>query len=305
MFFLSSRAQNDLSHMTVFRSNGKVVEGLLLTKIFGKPEFRLEIDGKSKRIQTRKVDSLYIDDTKYLVEKDFGSPALLEVLDTGMINLYEVNDKSLAIRRGEKDLIHIRPKKYHEAPYYLGYKGGESSEKLSKEELISIIKEINDFADSSTVKLVPPIDSVSVSVRNVSGRFSFLRPELGVEVKLSNSFSIFNSFGLNFGGDSFRDAQTFVNYDYSSELRWFYSRKRRLRKDKNVYNFSGPFIAATYKYLIDVNRDNQGIIGLLHGWQTNVILFSNSYFGYRLGLGYSPINEEVYFLGMLNTGFHF
>ena len=147
------------------------------------------------------------------------------------------------------------------------------------------------------------IDSVITTSQIISTRLSFLRPELGFELKLSKGISFYNSIGINFYGNILRDAQTFLNYDYSSELRFYYNRENRLRKGKSVYNYSGPYIAPTFKYLIDINRKNTSNLGVVHGWQETVIY--NLFSGYKLGIGVNPENGKLLLMANITMGWTF
>jgi hypothetical protein len=149
-----------------------------------------------------------------------------------------------------------------------------------------------------------PCDSIINASKVLLLRLSFFRPELGAEVKVFKPISFYNSIGINFNGNIFRNSQTFINYDYSSELRFFYRQTKRSEKGKSNYNFSGPFIAGTYTYLIDTNVENKNVIGIIHGWQESS-LFNNTYGGFRVGLGYDLNTTKLTFRSLFTIGWTF
>ncbi len=295
-------AQNDTPHITTYHSDGTVSQGNLKGKLFKRPEIKLETEGEVQRIQTRKLDSLILDGQTYTVRKNFLDADLLLELDTGLVDLYEVNNSFLGIRWKGRKLMLVSPRDFDKVLPSFGYGEFEKGKDITREEFVSSIKKINR---NTTRETILPIDSIAQNSDFFIPRISFLRPEVGFELNISRVVSLYNSIGLNFFGDASREAQTFVNYDYSGELRLFYNQERRLEKGKLNYNRTGPFIAGSYKYFIDINRENTDFVGILHGWQESNLFSNGTFVGFRLGAGYDMTNEGFMFFSALTMGWTF
>ena len=262
------------------------------------------MDDKMKNYSKRKIDSILIGEDKYFTERDFLTTNFLREVEKGTISLYEVNNNLLGIKRKGYDLYPIPESKYRYA-YNLFCKNtfGKDSSEMNKDEFIEKVEAYNSSTSISSEKPVL-FDSIRKSSEAFLTRLSFLRPEVGFEAKITNGISIYNSFGMNFFGDMFRDAQTIINYDYSGAIRFYYNQRKRLKQGKSNYNFSGPYYAVTYKHIIDVNQKNKHVIRLIHGWQFNN-LFKSLYSGFRFGLGFNPKNDNIIVMSFLNMGFAF
>lgn len=301
MLFLASNVLGQTAQpISIFLSNGDSISGELKGDLFTRPDLKIVTTDKTSRIQKNKVDSLILNDRKYYTDKSFLTSNLITNIEKGTIPIYEVNNNLIGISRND-NLYSISTKNYSKALYLFTVNNNEIDRKIEKEEFISRIKAANREMDNDQAV---PFDSIVNSSKLFLTRLSFLRPEIGVEVKIMRPLSLYNSFGINFYGNTFRDAQTFINYDYTSEIRYYYMQKKRRSKGKSNYNFSGPFFAGTYNYLIDINKENKNIVGLLHGWQDSN-LFNNTYGGYRIGVGYDLANENIMLISVFNIGWTF
>jgi hypothetical protein len=300
LFFASNVLGQTEQPISVFLSNGDSISGELKGDLFTRPDLKIVTSDKTSRIQKNKVDSLILNNRKYYTHKSFLTTNLITNIEKGTIPIFEVNNNLIGVSRND-NLHIISTKNYSKALYLFSVNHNEIHRKVEKEEFISKITAANREMDKDQAI---PFDSIINVSKLFLTRLSFLRPEIGIEIKIMKPISLYNSFGINFYGNIVRDAQTFINYDYTSEIRYYYLQRKRSNKGKSNYNFSGPFFAGTYKYLIDTNTKNKNIVGLLHGWQeTN--LFNNTYGGFRIGAGYDLTSENIMLISMLNIGWTF
>lgn len=270
--------QKDLIDAKIYLKNEKEIDGKVKADFASKTDVKVYIKDKKKTYSKRKIDSILIGKAKYYTNREFLNTEFLRIIEKGTISLFEIDGKSIGIKRNESEIFTIPKSKYNNAyNIFCNYTYDKGLKKINKEKFIKKVRAYNNTNIVSPEKNVL-FDSIRNSSEMFLTRLSFLRPEIGFELKVINGVSIYNSLGINIYGDWFRDAQTFVNYDYSGEIRFYYNKEKRLKEGKSNYNFSGPFVASAYKYMIDINRENKSIIGLLHGWQDNNI-FKSVYSG--------------------------
>jgi hypothetical protein len=282
LFSLNVYAQSNFKEAKIYLRNGKVIEGQLKYDFATKKEIKVYLENKkSKTYLIRKIDSIQVGEDKYFAKKEKMDRNFYKEIETGVVSLYEVNGKFMGIKRNES-MIFIVPKSRYSDAYKIFCKEDDNyvSEKLIRD---SFIYKVNTYNLSNTFNTDDKVlfDSIVRSTKLLTAKLSVLRPELGLEFKIANRVSLYNSIGMNFYANMTRNASYFVNFDYSGEVRMYYNGNKRLRKGDSNYNFSGPFIAATYKYFIDIDNDNSSIVGFVHGWQENTIL-GPFYTGYSI-----------------------
>lgn len=297
-----SLSQKDSLKATLYLSNGKVKTGIINKKFYKGDRIRLLINSKKYSYRKTKIDSIIVDSTKYIF---VGSPLsiyTLKVISSGKLQLFsDRTGTRLYLKRDSCQTYIIPSNKYHVVyNIFSGDTNNIQSIPIDQQKFISLVQNYNSSLLKSTDMPVP-YDSINRYKKPLITRISLLRPEIGFELKLMDNISLYNSFGINFWGNYFRNAKTFVNYDYSGELRMFYNQKRRLIKGKSNYNFSGPFVAFTYKYMIETNSNNFNMIGVLMGRQDSN-LFTKGYGSLRLGACIDTKNNFFYFIYMFSFG---
>lgn len=304
LFAINIFGQEDYVYAKIYLSKGEVIKDQINPNFASSTDVKVYLNNKKRTYQKRKIDSILMGQEKYFTKKSFLITDFLKKIDDGIIEIFEVNGRLLGIKRKNSELF-IIPKLKYDYAYNIFCSDSVDKEiqGINKENFITKIEKYNSStAINSEIYVL--FDSIRESSRTFLTRLSFFRPEVGFEIKLSKEFTLYNSIGLNFFGDIYRGVQTIVNYDYSGEIRLYYNNKKRLEQGRSNYNFSGPFIAATYKYMIENNEKNKNIIGIIHGWQDNNI-FKSLYSGYRIGIGFNPIDNEIMVMSFLTMGWSF
>jgi len=296
--FYCLQGQTENQNITIYSSKGAVIQGTLKGNLFSRVRFKVITEKKTQSISIEKVDSLIFCNESYLVHDFPLKTTLIRIIDSGNVNLFEINGSGLGFSRNSTYIVEVPPKGFNNAIDLLETDQENRKESIKYNDFVSRIIKNND---SIKEPLSLPYDSVINSSNSIIFRISTLRPELGFEIKLTKPISFYNSLGMNFFGNQQRNASSFINYDYSSELRFFYRQRKRSEKGKSNYNFSGPFLAGTFKYFIERNDENRKLIGIILGWQDNSI-FKNTYTAYKVGVAYDWNNEEYLILSSLTLG---
>lgn len=259
--FLNTTAQTKLKPVVIYLSDGEKIKGKIDEVISIGPELEVYHENKKENIAKSKIDSVLVNGIKYISEHRILSHHFIRYIEKGLIDIYEIDNRILAISREGSQRYRIPKRHYGKAyNYFCRNSWNDLFIGMNKEEFIDKVEEYNSMDSPSDPVLY---DSISKTSKTFLLRLSFYRPEAGLELKISDKLSFFNSMGINISGNFLRGAETFINYDYSGELRVYYNRLNRLNKGYDIYNFSGPFIAATYKYFIENNIENRHAVGLL------------------------------------------
>jgi hypothetical protein len=168
-------------------------------------------------------------------------------LAKGPLNVYQSGKTLMLDIKGRPSIDII--KNYRLAHMYF-CTDNRASEKDTIDK-ITFIKHVNAFNDKGQMPGLKLYDSARSHINIANFKISFLKPEIGLELKLLKNLSFYNAIGLNFYGAALRDARTFINEDGISQLRIYINQQKRIRKGKSIYNFSGVYIAPTFRYLFE------------------------------------------------------
>jgi hypothetical protein len=281
-------------------AKGKRIEGKVLKSFYRKPSIKIDDGHRTRWIRIKKIDSLYVNNEVYYVKHISSGYVPYKMLEKGTVTVYG-NEQSMAAQIDSAQLYFL-PKRNYRKAYCIFCLDTLCSEKnkMSREEFLNLIHQSNSGGKRRRVVY----DSLIRSSKPVFLRASFLRPELGAELKVTNGITLGGSAGINTFGGSFRDAKTFINYDYTGQMRFYFNKERRLSKGRSLYNFSGPFFGLTYMYLIDVGRENQNLAMVTYGFQENS-LFNSAFSCIRLSAGADVNTGEFYFSSILGLGWSF
>lgn len=298
----SSVAQNEIREATLYLKDGAEVTGTIKGSIFNKQKIRVYDDNGSATISVSKMDSLITDSIRYVVKPRGMNKYLSAERVTGGLEIVQSNKNLLTIKRFDTPYFNFTRTQYRRvySMFCLNYID-TSKVKISTDEFFRLIEECNT---RGYYKKKVVYDSLKLGLERFIVRLSVYRPHVGFELRLLKNVTLFNSIGVNFFGDYFREATTVVNYDYIGQLRWFYLYNHRLKKGKSNYKHSGQYIAASYHYFIDVNTYNPNVFSLQHGWQDNN-LFNKTSSSIAIGLGIDPITTGIYIVADCRLGIAF
>lgn len=280
--------------------NRSKIEGNFKGKVFISPTLKLKVNGKTKRFNKNKVDSIRYNNLVYRIERNFLAPRLLRQLSVKDLNIYELNGKKTVLKRQSSTLFPIPKRNYHKPLSILSNKA--VPRRIGKEEFIH---ELNTLVITDQ-QLKSRLDSAISQKKQLITRLSILKPELGLEIKVTPSISFYTAFGLNsITGVYFeRKLTTFIDFDQINELRFFYNQKKRVEKGKNSYNYSGFYTAPTYMQLFKFRSSPQRLLGVVQGWQDN-LLFNKLFGGVKMGLLYNTQSSDLIFMGTYSFGWVF
>jgi hypothetical protein len=168
--------------------------------------------------------------------------------------------------------------------------------RLDEGELESYIREYN-----KNPQTIAPYDMMINKVKPLLVDFSVFRPMVALDLNLSGNFSLAAFGGVNLGGNVVRNARSFVNYDFGSELRYHYDHQSRLKKGKSNFNNAGPFLGLSYGGWLDDGKYLGTGVFLVHGWK-ETSLVSHQVWEYRFGIGYQVETAGLMFLSSVILG---
>jgi hypothetical protein len=292
--------QNDLRNVKIFFKNGGQIEGQIKANFQKKEKLEVSKNGKSIKFKPKTIDSLILDDTAFyrVITSGLSSYYHLRLIK-GPIKIYQLG-RDLIVETNGIPSINIL-KNYRLANmYFCTDDRANAKDTIDK---ITFLNHVNTFNDKGQMPSLKLYDSARSHINIANIKISFLKPEIGLELKLLKNFSFYNALGLNFYGDAFRDARTFINQDGISQLRFYINQKKRIRKGKNIHNFSGVYIAPTYRYLFENAVPDKQYVGLELGIQESSLLFK-TYSNVSIGLGYELTKKEAMFSFIYHFGFN-
>jgi hypothetical protein len=292
--------QNPYVKAELYLSNGEVLKGEVDSTFARKSNIKIFFDdNSSEQVNRSQLDSIQCNGKRYVIYRNKKEVRLLQVIDEGKVDLFQMNGRQLALKRDDTKLNIVFYKNYSRA-YNVFYQDSSMVPvgKMSRTEFINKVKSKNDTLALSNY------DWMKSYAKPLIFRLSVLMPSAGVEVKISNKFSFYTGMAINLFGDDVRGAKTFLNYNYNAELRYFFMPLKRLEKGKYSYNFTGPYFGATYNYLIDSGIENASIGGVVFGWQESNLI-TNTFQLVKIGLGSDFNTGEVYLIGGVSMGWYF
>lgn len=114
---------------------------------------------------------------------------------------------------------------------------------------------------------------------SLAGNISFFKPDVGLELKLTDKLTWYNSAGLNMAARRVDTTYKFVTPDLESGIRLFLTQKKRKEKGKFTNNFSGSYLQLGVERYFFSPSDIKDIVALSFGFQENSpesLGFSNS-----------------------------
>jgi hypothetical protein len=293
-------AQNKTLNAKIFFKNGVKIEGQIKSNFQSKDKLKVTKNGKVERFKLKTIDSLIVNDTLFfqIIKDGFFRYYYLR-LTNGPIKVYEFS-RNLILEMNDRPSVNIGRKYRLANMYFCTDDKASLKDTINKIVFINRVKTFNAKGQAPSFRMY---DSARNQINITNIKISFLKPEIGLELKLMKNIGFYNGLGLNFYGSAFREARTFINQDGISQLRFYITQKKRIRKGNSIRNFTGVYIAPTYRYLFENAVPDKQYVGLEFGFQEQPILFK-TYSNMSIGLGYELTKKVAMFSFIYNFGFN-
>jgi hypothetical protein len=269
-----------------FKDQQTPVDAIYQDYKFSSNKFVLQMNGETRRIHVKKLDSIHTANDTFLVKRINARPHHLRVLSRGTITLYQYEGERVFLQYGDLKIYPIE-----KSPI-----AAEHHEFLTSDH----IEEIEQHTKFSRDSLTAHYDSLRTAAPLFVFRIGVFLPSLGFELGITKRLTFANSISANFFGPLVRDARTVVNFHTYHQLRFFIGYDKRLEKGKSNYKYSGFFTAPTFHYLMDIGRQPVRVLGWSVGFQDD-IMFNKAASTSFIGFGIDPISRAFF----ITTGIAF
>jgi hypothetical protein len=293
-------AQNKTLNAKIFFKNGVKIEGQIKSNFQSKDKLKVTKNGKVERFKLKTIDSLIVNDTLFfqIVKDGFFRYYYLR-LTNGPIKVYEFS-RNLILEMNGRPSLNIGGKYSLANMYFCTDDKASLKDTINKIAFINCVKTFNAKGQAPSFRMY---DSAISQINFANIKISFLKPEIGLELKLMKNIGFYNGLGLNFYGSAFREARTFINQDGISQLRFYFTQKKRVKKGKSIHNFSGMYLAPTYRYFFENTLPDKQYTGIDFGFQEQRLMFK-TYSNVSFGIGYEHTKKEAMLSFIYNIGFN-
>jgi len=261
---------------TVSYANGDSVTGAEIKFRPLKNKIKIKEPGKKhfKKVTVKKLNAVYNDTVIYKV-MNLGDafPFLTQQLEKGNTNIYKtgrryfINKKDVQIfefrRNHLKRLSNLffkdntLPAQQADTTKNIGvFLNAASNHNLSTPDTAtSLIDELYHYKPKYILK------------------FSVFNPEIAMEIKLNEFFTIQSGFGL----EGYRDTDSTdadMLLSAHTGIKYYYNLEKRKNRMRPTYNFQGRYFMLSHQYIIHTANEDVSLVSLNHGWQ-----FSSFYNG--------------------------
>lgn len=287
-----------LSPSVVYTVKGDTFSGLLPSDFYKTTYIKLYINEyRFKSFSRTEIDSIKTFGNTYELKNLGNRRYVMRQLVDGVVDLYLVEGLEVAVRKNDDELIAYKPSKFDEIyEIYCTKDGVDSFDNLFINELTTKVAAFNNSSDHRSL-----YDSIKIQSKPLSYRISAFTPGVGLDLKLGNTWSLFNNAGLTLIGPKVEENPSVIRLELRSELRWFYGMKVKQDKGEITKFFSGPYFAPTASYFVVQDGRGDLAIGFIHGWQRTKLM-KTTFRNISFGPAYLPERKDLFFLVHLEFG---
>lgn len=257
---------------------------------------KIVTDNEIQRFSKKDIRAMHLNDDKYITSGDLGIRYFYKKDIEGGINLYTRGNKVyISVYDSDINNNRLKPALKLCCDDYPNFK--EKISQIDKSNIQHFIVEYNSWKSENP-------ESQSFFEKNIHGKknfnvkLSYLLPGAGLEIGLSDYFSINTMIKSEFG---YSRAQGFiVNPFFDNQIRFYHDVQKRKENNKRTYKFSGNYFCLVHGYFL---LNNSNLIGLEYGFQR--ISGKNWYVDLGIGAAKWLTNGDYTFLYDLDFGYCF